>query len=79
MARQGSRLCGGQAMNLNIGAISPAPTDEEAAAIAAAVTMMWPQPVVLSASDNKTANVSWRFSGRWWASNHISRRSRPGA
>jgi hypothetical protein len=66
-------------MNLNIGAISPAPTEEEAAAIAAAVTMMWPEPVAPSSSSNNTVNVSWRFSGRWWASNHIARRSRPGA
>ncbi len=66
-------------MNPNISSISPAPTDEEAAAIAAAVTMMWPQPVVASSFTNKNVNVSWRFSGRWWATNHITRRSRPGA
>lgn len=64
-------------MNTSIGSISPVPTEEEAAAITAAITLMWPQPVAPAANENRT-NVSWRFSGRWWASNHISRRSRPG-
>lgn len=62
---------------MNIGAITPVPTEEEAAAIAAAVTMMWPQPVAPQSVDTK-ANVSWRFSGRWWATNHVVRRGRPG-
>jgi len=66
-------------MNINVKSISPAPTEEEAAAIAAAVTMMWPQPVAASSANDKKPNESWRFSGRWWASNHISRRRRPGA
>jgi len=66
-------------MSTNITSISPMPTNEEAAAIAAAVTMMWPQPVAPSPSSDKQSNESWRFSGRWWASNHISRRRRPGA
>ncbi len=66
-------------MNVDVASISPAPTEEEAAAIAAAVTMMWPQPVAATRDDSPTSNVSWRFSGRWWASNHIARRSRPGA
>jgi hypothetical protein len=39
---------------------------------------MWPQPVVASTTDNKP-NVAWRFSGRWWANDAISRRTRPGA
>lgn len=55
------------------------PTEEEAAAIVAAVTLMWPQPTVASNADAGTANVSWRFSGRWWANDAISRRTRPGA
>ena len=65
-------------MNTAIASISPVPTEEEAAAIAAAVTLMWPQPVVASTTDNKP-NVAWRFSGRWWANDAISRRTRPGA
>lgn len=62
---------------MNLGSITPIPTEEEAAAIAAAVTMMWPQPIVQDAAPQK-ANVSWRFSGRWWATNHVVRRGRPG-
>ena len=64
--------------NVSIGSIHPVPTEEEAAAIAAAVTMMWPQPVAAQSAGSGRANVSWRFSGRWWASSHIARRPRPG-
>jgi len=65
-------------MNTAIASISPVPTEEEAAAIVAAVTLMWPQPVAASAVINKH-NDSWRFSGRWWVNDAISRRTRPGA
>lgn len=64
-------------MTVAIGGISPTPTAEEVAAISAAVTMMWPQPTVSSAPTAKV-NESWRFSGRWWATDPISRRGRPG-
>jgi hypothetical protein len=64
-------------MNLNVGAISPIPTEEEAAAIAAAVTMMWPQPMVASTTDASVVSA-WRFSGRWWVTDAVSRRARPG-
>lgn len=45
--------------------VSPAPTDEEAAAIVAAVQTAWPRPAV-AASDAGTGDPRWRFSGRWW-------------
>lgn len=64
-------------MSLDVASVSPVPTEEEAAAIAAAITKMWPQPVV-AATDKKSYNY-WRFSGRWWANDAISRRGRPGA
>ena len=65
--------------HVSIGSVHPVPSEEEAAAIAAAVTMMWPQPVAAgSVQNNGRTNVSWRFSGRWWASSHITRRPRPG-
>jgi hypothetical protein len=64
-------------MSRDVASISPVPTEEEAAAIAAAVTMMWPQPVIAT-SESKSYN-HWRFSGRWWANDAISRRGRPGA
>ena len=64
-------------MNLNVGTITPIPTEEEAAAIAAAVTMMWPQPMVASITDASVVSA-WRFSGRWWVNDAVSRRARPG-
>ena len=64
-------------MNVNVGTISPIPTEEEAAAIAAAVTMMWPQPMVASTNDAGAVSA-WRFSGRWWVTDAVSRRARPG-
>jgi hypothetical protein len=64
-------------MNLNVGTITPIPTEEEAAAIAAAVTMMWPQPMVASTTDASTVSAG-RFSGRWWVTDAVSRRARPG-
>jgi hypothetical protein len=56
--------------------ITPTPTDEEAAAIAAAVEFAWPRPVVVLA-DNGPATPAWRFSGRWWARPVAVRRDRP--
>ena len=64
-------------MNANIGTITPIPTEEEAAAIAAAVTMMWPQPMVAPTTDASPVSA-WRFSGRWWVTDAVSRRARPG-
>ena len=66
-------------MNTDIASIRPVPTEEEAAAIAAAVTMMWPQPVAANTASQSPSSESWRFSGRWWANNAISRRGRPGS
>lgn len=66
-------------MSADIASITPIPTEEEAAAIAAAVTMMWPQPVAQQRSSSTPTQESWRFSGRWWANNAIARRGRPGS
>jgi hypothetical protein len=56
--------------------ISPAPTDEEAAAIMAAYEVLRPRVVVVAAAAEVTQPV-WRFSGRWWSRPIPSRRSRP--
>jgi hypothetical protein len=56
--------------------ISPAPTDDEAVAIAAAVEAMWPRPVVM-ATEPATQRSTWRFSGRWWSVPLPVRRDRP--
>ncbi|MFT5531579.1 MAG: hypothetical protein ACI91O_001606 [Candidatus Poriferisodalaceae bacterium] len=41
------------------------PTDEEAAAIVAALEFLWPQPV--AAGNDSVVDTSWRFSGRSWS------------
>jgi len=56
--------------------ITPAPTDEEAAAIAAAVDAAWPRAVVgTGAAEPDTPR--WRFAGRWWSRPIPVRRDRP--
>jgi len=57
--------------------ITPVPNEEEAVAISAAIEALWPRPVVLEAAETGR-RTSWRFSGRWWANDAISRRGRPG-
>lgn len=51
-------------MGADVAGISPAPTDEEAAAIVAAVELLWPKPT--TATDADGAPSGWRFSGRRW-------------
>ena len=56
--------------------MSPAPTDEEAAAIVAAAEALWPRAAALGpVSDQR--NTSWRFSSRNWAQPTPIRRLRP--
>lgn len=57
--------------------ISPAPTDEEAAVITAAVEALWPRPVLVAENENPLRSPTWRFSGRWWAKPLAARRDRP--
>ena len=56
--------------------ISPAPTDEEAVAITAAVHAMWPVPMVVP-PEERARETAWKFSGRWWNRPLPSRRERP--
>jgi len=56
--------------------ITPAATDEEAAAIAAAVEALWPRPTITTGGADRQAAV-WRFSGRWWSQPIPLRRARP--
>ena len=53
---------------------SPAPTDEEAAAIAAAIEVSWPHVVTSPAPEPLPR---WRFAGRWWTKPIPVRRDRP--
>ena len=55
--------------------IKPTPTDEEAAAIAAAIEVSWPRAVAAPAEEPTTSR--WRFAGRWWTKPIPIRRERP--
>jgi hypothetical protein len=67
----------GAPVGAGIGSITPEPTDEEAAAIIAALEVGLPRAAV--AEPARPAVSRWRFSGRWWTRPVPSRRSRPGA
>lgn len=54
--------------------INPVPTDEEAAAIVAAIEGAWPRGAV---EPNRDDSPRWRWSGRWWTKPMIARRDRP--
>jgi hypothetical protein len=50
------------------------PTEEEVAAIVAAVEMLWPRP---SPPEEPSGPPPWRFSGRWWSLPAAIGRERP--
>ena len=54
--------------------IQPTPTDEEAAAIAAAIEVAWPRAVAAPVVEEPPR---WRFAGRWWTKPIPVRRDRP--
>jgi hypothetical protein len=56
--------------------IRPTPTDDEAAAIVAAVDALWPR-AVHPVPNGRERRTSWRFSGRWWSAPTPVRRDRP--
>jgi hypothetical protein len=51
------------------------PSPEQLAAIAAAVDLAWPRPVMVTPPEYEPPR--WRFSGRWWVRPIPSRRDRP--
>lgn len=51
-------------------------TEEEAAAIVAAVEALWPRPVAV-AEPERDPTTAWRFSGRWWHRDRFARAERP--
>lgn len=53
--------------------ITPTPTDEEAAAIVAAIQTTWTR----AAPTGPRSTPRWRFSGRWWSQPIPLRRIRP--
>jgi hypothetical protein len=60
---------------VNLHAISPTPSEEEATAIMVAIDALWPKPE--TPQGLAQSNTSWRFSGRWWNDSGVIRRSRP--
>ena len=56
--------------------IEPEPSDEEAAAVVAALEALWPKPVS-AAGSARHVSPAWRFSGRWWSGTSVARHSRP--
>ena len=56
--------------------LSTVPSDEEAAAIVAAVEVLWPRPTIVLAEAARQSSA-WRFSGRWWTRPVPARRDRP--
>jgi hypothetical protein len=56
--------------------ITPAPTEEEAAAIAAAIDALWPRPRSID-QPHRQRTLAWRFSGRWWQRERMAAPDRP--
>lgn len=52
------------------------PTDEETAAILAAVEALWPKPAPETEAP-APRHAPWRFSGRWWNGPTPISRARP--
>lgn len=57
--------------------VTPEPDDEEATAIAAALTQVFAGGAVQAPGREPLSR--WRFSGRWWSRPVPRRRARPGA
>jgi Acyl-CoA carboxylase epsilon subunit len=55
----------------------PTPTDEEMAAIMAAVQVVMTSTAAPAAPPELDGSPRWRFSGRWWSRPVASRRVRP--
>ncbi len=55
--------------------VSPNPTDEEMAAIQAAIEFSWPRPA--QGAPRGPELPVWRFSGRWWNKPMPQARQRP--
>jgi hypothetical protein len=55
--------------------VAGSPTDEEVAAIVAAIELTWPRAVLAPAAPQ--GPPPWRFSTRWWRKPIAARRERP--
>lgn len=54
--------------------ITPTPSEEEAAAVVAAIEASWPR---VAAAEPAEPPPRWRFAGRWWSKPIPVRRDRP--
>jgi len=54
--------------------VRPTPSDDELAAILAAIESSWPRAAAPEPTDEPSR---WRFSGRWWVRPVPTRRDRP--
>jgi hypothetical protein len=59
---------------VEVGDVQPDASDEELAAMVAAIELTWPRAAPAAAPDPP---LRWRFSGRWWTKPIPSRRDRP--
>lgn len=66
------------ARGVDLSVVSGEATDEEAAAIVAAVEAAWPRPAAASGVPGHEP-ARWKFSGRWWTKPVPLRRERPGS
>jgi hypothetical protein len=57
-----------------VGQVRPVPTDDELAAVVAAIEVAWPRPAAVVLTEEPSR---WRFSGRWWSRPVPVRRDRP--
>lgn len=56
--------------------VRPTPTDDELAAILAAIDIVWPRPEAQPAPPSLEPS-RWRFAGRWWSKPVPLHRERP--
>jgi hypothetical protein len=58
--------------------MATSPSDEELAAIVAAVELCWPRPdTAQPVPPSSTEPSRWRFAGRWWTKPVPLHRERP--
>jgi len=48
------------------------PTDDEVAAIVAAIEMSWPKPAPITTKPPES--TAWRYAGRWWQDGRLPAR-----
>ncbi len=52
------------------------PSNQEMAAIMAAMDALWPRPTVEDEVQHQ-AQAAWKFANRWWQTSAVAQRNRP--